>query len=394
MSKRLSPWLLGLFLLLFMFTAATNSAGAAQISVLLDDQPLSMEVGPQLDGRTVLLPLRAVLGPLGAEMDWHAGTRSVSISRGRTNLGLSIGSKVATINGVRTQLAVAPRIVNGRTLVPLRFVSESLGLQVDWRSRDLTVAITSPPKKQLTLATTTSTYDSGLLQAILPIFEKAYDYEVRIVSVGTGAALALGRDGNADVVLVHARELELQNVAQGHFIGRREVMYNDFVIVGPTGDTAGIRRTANATAALSAIAEARATFVSRGDNSGTHIKENELWRAAGIIPSGAWYVRAGAGMADTLRMADELNGYTLTDRGTFYTQQRKLDLTLLFEGGEILHNQYGIMAVNPARHARINFEGATDLIQFFVSRRGQLLVANFEDARGRQLFFPNAHLSR
>ncbi|MFW0860726.1 MAG: substrate-binding domain-containing protein [Dethiobacter sp.] len=394
MSKRLSPWLLGLFLLLFMFTAATNSAGAAQISVLLDDQPLSMEVGPQLDGRTVLLPLRAVLGPLGAEMDWHAGTRSVSISRGRTNLGLSIGSKVATINGVRTQLAVAPRIVNGRTLVPLRFVSESLGLQVDWRSRDLTVAITSPPKKQLTLATTTSTYDSGLLQAILPIFEKAYDYEVRIVSVGTGAALALGRDGNADVVLVHARELELQNVAQGHFIGRREVMYNDFVIVGPTGDTAGIRRTANATAALSAIAEARATFVSRGDNSGTHIKENELWRAAGIIPSGAWYVRAGAGMADTLRMADELNGYTLTDRGTFYTQQGKLDLTLLFEGGEILHNQYGIMAVNPARHARINFAGATDLIQFFVSRRGQLLVANFEDARGRQLFFPNAHLSR
>lgn len=172
------------------------------------------------------------------------------------------------------------------------------------------------------------------------------------------------------------------------------VMYNDFVIVGPAADPVGIRRAANAAGALRAIAEARATFVSRGDNSGTHVKENELWRAAGMTPSGAWYLRAGAGMADTLRMADERNGYTLTDRGTYYMQQDKLDLALLFEGGEILHNQYGIMAVNPARHASINFAGATDLIQFFISPRGQSLIANFEDARGRQLFFPNAHLLR
>ncbi|MBS3899935.1 MAG: substrate-binding domain-containing protein [Dethiobacter sp.] len=394
MSKRLSSWLLGLFLLLFVMTAANGFASAAEIRVLLDGRPLSMEVKPQLEGGTVLVPLRAVLGAFGAEMHWDGRTRSVSISRGRANLGLTIGSTTASINGVRTQLDVAPRIVNGRTLVPLRFVSESLGSQVDWRSRDLTVAIARPAKRQLTLATTTSTYDSGLLQAMLPVFENAFDYDVRIISVGTGAALALGRDGNADVVLVHSRELELQNVAQGHFIGRREVMYNDFVIVGPAADTAGIRRAGNAAAALRAIAVARATFVSRGDNSGTHVKENELWRAVGLTPSGAWYLRAGAGMADTLRMADERNGYTLTDRGTFYMQQEKLDLALLFEGGESLHNQYGIMAVNPARHARINFDGATDLIQFFVSRRGQALVADFKDARGRQLFFPNANLLR
>ncbi|MBS3947667.1 MAG: substrate-binding domain-containing protein [Dethiobacter sp.] len=394
MSKRISRWLVGLFLLLAALTTANSLAQAAEIRVLLDARPLSLEVKPQQEGGTVLVPLRAVLGALGAEMTWDSKARSVNIIRGRTSLALTIGNTAATRNGTTIQLAVAPRIVNGRTLVPLRFVSEALGSQVDWRSRDLTVAITSPAKRALTLATTTSTYDSGLLQAILPAFEKAFDYEVRIISVGTGAALALGRDGNADVVLVHSRALELQNVAQGHFIGRREIMYNDFVIVGPTADPAGLRRAANATAALRAVAEARATFVSRGDNSGTHVKENELWRAAGLTPSGAWYLRAGAGMADTLRMADERNGYTLTDRGTYYMQQDKLDLVLLFEGGEILHNQYGIMAVNPARHPRINLEGATDLIQFFVSPRGQSLVASFKDARGRQLFFPNAHLLR
>jgi len=388
MSKRVSPWLAGLFLLLVVMTMPNNLAGAAEIRVLLDGQLLPMEVKPRQEGRTVLVPLRDVLGALGAEMAWDGRNRSVNINRGRTSLALTIGSKTATINGARIQLDVAPRIVNGRTLVPLRFVSESLGSQVVWRSRDLTVAITSPAKRPLTLATTTSTYDSGLLQAILPDFEKAYDYKVRIISVGTGAALALGRDGNADVVLVHSRELELQNVAQGHFIGRREVFYNDFVIVGPAADPAVIRRAANAAAALRAIAEARATFISRGDNSGTHIKENELWRSVGLTPSGDWYLSIGAGMADTLRMADERKGYTITDRAIYYGQQDKLDLVLLFEGGEILQNQYGIMAVNPARHTEINFKGATDLIQFFVSPRGQSRVTNFQDARGRQLFFP------
>jgi tungstate transport system substrate-binding protein len=247
----------------------------------------------------------------------------------------------------------------------------------------------------MTLATTTSTYDAGLLQFLLPYFEKAYDYEVKTVSVGTGAALALGRDGNADVVLVHARQTELEQVARGYFVNRREVMYNDFIIVGPAADPAGVRQARDAAAALRAIAGANATFVSRGDRSGTHIKENELWRAARLTPSGAWYLSAGAGMADTLRMADERRGYTLTDRGTFYAQQARLPgLTLLFEGGLDLHNQYGIMAVNPARHPGINFDAANDMIHFFVSTRGQTLIESFKDARGRQLFFPNATITR
>ncbi|MBT9173013.1 MAG: Tungstate-binding protein TupA [Syntrophomonadaceae bacterium] len=384
-----------LVVLLFMAACGSGLAAAAELRVTLDGRPVTMDVKPIRENNTVLLPLRAVLSELGAEAAWDAGNRRVNIRRGRTDLTLTIGSTAVLKNGAQMSVAVPPRIVNGRTFVPLRFVIDAVGAQAVWRERDLTVAITSPPKRPLTLATTTSTYDSGLLQFMMPFFERAFDYEVKTISVGTGAALALGRDGNCDVVLVHARETELQQVAQGFFIGRREVMYNDFIIVGPTADPAGVRRAAGAVAALRAIAETRATFVSRGDRSGTHIKENELWRAAGLTPAGAWYLSAGAGMADTLRIADERQGYTLTDRGTFYAQQERLPgLTLLFEGGEILHNQYGIMAVNPARHPRINLEGATDLIQFFVSPRGQSLIRDFKDPRGRQLFFPNAHLMR
>lgn len=388
-------WLVSMLLLTLVLAATAGYAGAADVKVTLDGRPVVLDVKPIRENNTVLLPLRAVFGELGAEVAWDAGNRRVNIQRGRTELRLTIGSSAALKNGTQISLPVPPRIVNGRTFIPLRIVMDAFGAQATWRERDLTVAITSPTKRPLTLATTTSTYDSGLLQVMLPIFERAFDYEVKTVSVGTGAALALGRDGNADVVLVHARETELQQVAQGFFVGRREVMYNDFVIVGPAADPAGVRRAADAVAAVRAVASSRAAFVSRGDRSGTHIKENELWRAAGLTPSGAWYLSAGAGMADTLRIADERQGYTLTDRGTFYAQQDKLPgLTLLLEGGEILHNQYGILAVNPARHPGINLEGATDLIQFFVSPRGQSLIRDFKDPRGRQLFFPNAQLMR
>jgi len=392
MLKRFSSLLAGLLLALLVL-ATGSLAGAAEVRVTVDGRQVPLNVSAEREGGAVLLPLRSVLSELGAELTWESRTRRITITRGRTNLTLAVGSTEAVRNGSPLTLVTAPKVVNGRTLVPLRVV-EAFGATVSWRERESTAAITSPPKRPLTLATTTSTYDSGLLQFMLPYFERAYDYEVKTISVGTGAALALGRAGDCDVVLVHARETELQQVAQGHFIGRREVMYNDFILVGPAADPAGIRRAADAVAALRAIAGTRATFVSRGDRSGTHLKENELWRAAGLTPAGAWYLSAGAGMADTLRMADERQGYTLTDRGTFYTQQDKLGLSLLVEGGEVLHNQYGIMAVNPARHPGINLEGATDLIQFFVSPRGQSLIANFQDARGRQLFFPNAHLMR
>lgn len=242
---------------------------------------------------------------------------------------------------------------------------------------------------EILLATTTSTYDSGLLDAVLPVFEDKTGYEVKVLSEGTGAALELGRRGDVDVLLVHAKEKELELVAEGYFCDRHDVMYNDFVIVGPSHDPVGIKGTNDAVAAFQAIAAAEVTYVSRGDKSGTHLREISLWEKAGISPAGNWYLAVGQGMADTLRIAQEKEGYTLTDRGTYLALRDTLDLEILVEGDPILFNQYGVMAVNPERHPQVNYEGATTLINFFISPEAQELIAKYKK-HGEILFTPNA----
>jgi tungstate transport system substrate-binding protein len=239
---------------------------------------------------------------------------------------------------------------------------------------------------ELILVTTTSTYDSGLLDYLLPHFEQESDYKVRVVALGTGQALEQGKNGDADVVLVHARDTELQMVAEGHFVDRFDVMYNDFVILGPAADPAGLKAAAGINEAFAALIENRATFISRGDDSGTHKKEISLWET---VPEGTWYVSAGSGMGDTLRMADEMQGYTLTDRATYLSLRQMLDLQVLFAGDPALLNQYGIMAANPGNYANINYEGAKSFIEFIISDQGQELIRNFKPF-GETLFFPNA----
>lgn len=243
--------------------------------------------------------------------------------------------------------------------------------------------------KELTLATTTSTYDSGLLDYFLPVFEEKYNCKVKVVSLGTGQALELAKNGDADVVLVHARAIELEMVEQGHFVDRHDVMYNDFVLVGPQLDPAGLAGREDLKGVLEAISEKEAVFISRGDDSGTHKKELSLWETAGISPESTWYVNAGSGMGDTLLMADEMRGYTMTDRATYLSMRDKLDLVIVFEGDAGLFNQYGIMAVNPDNYAHVNYEGAMLLIDFFISEEGQALVAGFKPF-GDTLFFTNA----
>lgn len=247
----------------------------------------------------------------------------------------------------------------------------------------------SGPQAELTLATTTSTYDSGLLDELLPVFEEKYGYRVSVVSVGTGAALETGKRGDCDVLLVHAKETELALVQEGHFVDRYDVMYNDFVVVGPEEDPAGVAGGRDVVAAFRSIAEAEAVFVSRGDDSGTHKAELKVWERAGIEPQGEWYLSVGQGMGDTLRMAGELRGYTLTDRGTWVAMRDGLDLKIILEGDPILFNQYGVMAVNPANHPHVNYEGAKKFIEFLVSDEGQELIAGFKK-HGEQLFVPNA----
>lgn len=244
----------------------------------------------------------------------------------------------------------------------------------------------------ITLASTTSTENSGLFAHLLPLFERETGIEVRVVAVGTGQAIRLAERGDADVLLVHHRPSEERFVAAGHGVRRYDVMFNDFVIVGPRGDPAGIRGMRDAVRALAKIAAAKALFLSRGDDSGTHRKERALWQDAGIdvgAASGSWYRETGSGMGATLNTAAGLSAYTLADRGTWISFENKGTLEILVEGDPRLFNQYGVILVNPARHPHVKARDGQRFIDWLRSPAGQRAIAGFR-VGGRQLFFPNA----
>jgi tungstate transport system substrate-binding protein len=241
----------------------------------------------------------------------------------------------------------------------------------------------------LRLSTTTSTENSGLLKFLLPEFEKQANMKVHVIAVGSGKALELAKNGDVDVTLVHARASEDKFVAAGHGIDRRDVMYNDFVVVGPDADPAGIKGSKNVLAAFEKIVKSKAKFISRGDNSGTDQMEQAYWKAVGARPTGSAYVSAGLGMGEVLNMAAELNAYTLTDRATFVAYRARSGLTITVEGDPRMFNPYGIIAVNPAKYKDINYKGATRLIEWITSEAGQKRIASFR-VDGQQLFFPNA----
>jgi len=252
--------------------------------------------------------------------------------------------------------------------------------------------------RSVILSTTTSTQDSGLLDVLVPLFEKQTGYAVKTISVGTGQALALGAKGDADVVLVHAPSLEKKYAADGTLLNRRLVMYNDFIIIGPKDNPAKIRSAKGAMAALQAIANGKANFVSRGDNSGTHTLEKALWKAAGIDPKGPWYIEAGQGMGATLGIANERNAYTITDRGTYLALRNgvsplrnRIILQILIEGDRALLNIYSVMEVNPANGPRINSAGGKAFADFMVAPQTQKVIQNFGVEKfGQPLFVPVA----
>jgi tungstate transport system substrate-binding protein len=249
-----------------------------------------------------------------------------------------------------------------------------------------TVAMPSHAEERLRMSTTTSTENSGLLSVLLPPFEKRYGCKVDVVAVGTGKALKLGEAGDVDVVFVHARSLEDKFVADGFGINRRDVMYNDFVLLGPPDDPADVGKAGSAPDAFRAIAAKGSTFISRGDESGTHQKEKEIWASAGIVPRGAWYVEAGQGMGEILTMATQKRGYTLSDRGTYIAFRKKTDLVVLRQRDRNLWNPYGIIAVNPKKHAHAKFSLAMKLVDFVTGPEGRSLIAGFK-VGGEQLFF-------
>lgn len=249
-------------------------------------------------------------------------------------------------------------------------------------------------EETLTLTTTTSTYDTGLLDEVNAAFETRYGVEVQPVAQGTGAALETARTGDSDVVMVHARSLEDDFIRDGYGVNRRDLMFNDFIVVGPADDPAGIDGMLEVTDAFHAIAEAESTFISRGDNSGTYTKELEIWAAAGVDPGGEWYREAGSGMGEVLNQANQTPGYTLADRGTYISQQSELDISIRVEGpieggSELLANPYGIVAVNPAVHDHVNYDLAMAYIGFITSQEGQEIIDAYT-VNEEKLFFPEA----
>ena len=254
--------------------------------------------------------------------------------------------------------------------------------------------LAAPARAQSTnviLSTTTSTQDSGLLDLLVPMFEKKTGLSVKTVSVGTGQALALAGRGEADVALVHAPSLERKYVEEGKMQNRRLVMYNDFVIVGPEDDPARIKGTPKAVDALKRIAETQSRFVSRGDKSGTHLLELGLWKQAGIGPKGTWYIESGQGMGQTLGIANDRRAYTITDRGTWLAFQKRIDLPILVEKDKPLLNIYSVMEVNPANGPRVNAAGGKAFADFMVAPETQAAIKTFGvDKFGQPLFVPIA----
>jgi tungstate transport system substrate-binding protein len=240
------------------------------------------------------------------------------------------------------------------------------------------------------LATTTSTENSGLLAYLLPEFKQDSGYQVHVIAVGTGKALRLGRNGDVDVVLVHAPDAEQKFVASGFGVKRHPVMYNDFVIIGSKGDPANIKQSRNLADAFARIAKSASSFISRGDDSGTHKKEQSIWHSSNIQTDGRWYREVGQGMGKVIQIANELGAYTLADRGTWLVYKNKVqDMDILFEGDEQLFNPYSIIAVNPEKYPDINQQGASTLIAWITSAKGQKMIGNYKKF-DQVLFTPSA----
>ena len=253
-------------------------------------------------------------------------------------------------------------------------------------------ACTTNQNNDLLLISTTSTQDSGLLDVLLPAFEAQSGYQVRLVATGSGQALKIGEQGNADVILLHSPEAEEEFMSNGFGIDRRLVMHNDFVIVGPPADPASIRSQPALDSAFESIFISASTFISRGDDSGTHVKELAIWQKAGLDPHGqSWYLETGQGQGNTLSIASEKGGYALVDRGTYLAYRSNLDLGILFEGDTFLKNIYHVLTVNPEKWAGVNLEGARAFADFITSPEGQKIIAEFGvEQYGQPLFFPDA----
>jgi tungstate transport system substrate-binding protein len=346
-----------------------------------------MKLGHRALFGMIVLALMVTLIPAGIISAEAEGTDYTVVS-GDTLWGLSrdylgAGSKYLEIVEATNGMGEGYAFIENPDLIAVGWVLRIPGTEI---------TVSTGETQRLVLATTTSTADSGLLDAILPDFESKFNTDVEVIAVGTGQALATGEAGDCDVVLVHARSREDAFVDAGHGVNRTDVMYNDFIIIGPADNPAGITEMTDAAAAFAQIAEAQAPFVSRGDDSGTHTKEKAIWSAAGIEPSGDWYISAGQGMGAVLTMANEQLAYTMSDRGTYLARTLEgIELEILVEGDSIMFNPYGVIAVNPEQHPAVSYDLAMSFIDWLTSVETQAVIGEYgKDKLGLPLFYPDS----
>lgn len=392
MRKRLSIILV--LILVFSLGSAVAYAAPSAVNVVINGEPVVFpDQGAFLDadaGRT-FVPIRFVSEALGAAVNWDEATQTATVTLGDSVITMPAGSSKATVNDKDVKLDAPALVQNQRVMVPLRFVSEALGKPVDWNETERMVYVSNGPF--IRLASTIGPVDAGIVGTLAELFEKKTGIRVEFVGAGTGKALEMSKTGDFDLVQVHARALEEQFVAEGWGTERIDLMYNDFVIVGPAADPAGINGL-TPTEALNRIMETKSLFISRGDRSGTHVSEMGLWEAAGVEPAGDWYLvweGGPQGNSATLRYTNEQQAYTVIDRATYLVLKNEITLKVLVEKHESLLNFITLIPVNPETFPQVKYDLAMQFVEYATSDEAQTVIQDFKkDVYGESLFFPNS----
>ncbi|KAF1084193.1 Protease inhibitor precursor [Sporotomaculum syntrophicum] len=394
MKKQLSL-ILALMLVFALGSAAALAAPPAVQVIINDEQVIFPDQGAFLDvvsGRT-FVPLRFVSEALDVAVKWDKATQSAIVTMGDSMITMPVGSSQATVDGQAVALDSPAKLQNQRVMVPLSFVSEVLGKTVDWNEAEMIVTVSGELEPSIRLASTIGPIDAGIVGALAELFEEKTGIKVEFEGAGTGKALEMAKTGDFDLVLVHAKALEEQFVNEGWGTERIDLMYNDYVFVGPASDPAGIEGL-TPTEALKKIMEMESQFISRGDKSGTHVAEMELWKAAEMEPKGDWYqVWEGGsqGNSATLRYTNEQQAYTVIDRATYLTLKNEITLKVLVEKHESLLNYITLIPVNPDKFPQVKHDMVMKFVDFTTSDEGQTLIQNFKkDVYGEPLFFPNS----
>jgi tungstate transport system substrate-binding protein len=375
-------------------------SAATEPTVMIDNKVVNFpSQKPYIDSNgSTLVPVRFLSETLGAAVDWDSKTQTVTITREK-KMTLRIGENRATVDGRTIKLNTSAVLTNsGNTMVPLRVISEALDVKVDWDNSAKTVKMTRNPMTgiagtSLMIATTTSTNDTGLLEVLCGAFDKKHGTTTKWVSVGSGEAMEMGRRGDADVLLVHSRAAEDAFITEGYGLPRKDVMYNYFILIGPKSDPAKVKGTDLAKDGFKKISDAKSTFISRADNSGTHAREQALWKAANLSPDAktdTWFKESGTGMRATLEMANEMSAYTLSDTATWADTKARLDnLELVLGGDSALFNPYGVIVVHPDKYSNLNTKAAQAFSDYLISEEGQKVIGGYRKG-GEIMFIPDA----